>query len=106
MGSRKHKEELLSLVSVLVTSSFLKPLLATRIPSEERKKRRKRNESTLPPFPQFLGFPPQTTLTLKKYYCYIRSGGNKKLQSFLLAIHKHTNIPTITEPFPPPVPWF
>jgi hypothetical protein len=65
MGSRKHKEELLSLVSVLVTSSFLKPLLATRIPSEERKKRRKRNESTLPPFPQFLGFPPQTTLTLK-----------------------------------------
>jgi hypothetical protein len=67
MGSRKHKEELLSLVSVLVTSSFLKPLLATRIPSEERKKRRKRNESTLPPFPQFLGFPPQTTLTLKKY---------------------------------------
>jgi hypothetical protein len=27
-------------------------------------------------------------------------------EGFLLAKHKHTNIPTMTEPFPPPAPWF
>ncbi len=31
---------------------------------------------------------------------------NSHLEGFLLAKHKHTNIPTMTEPFPPPAPWF
>ena len=32
----------------------------------------------------------------------VHSGGNNKL----LAKHKHTDIPTMMEPFPPPAPWF
>ena len=31
---------------------------------------------------------------------------NSRSEDFLLAKHKHTNIPTMTEPFSPPVPWF
>ena len=31
---------------------------------------------------------------------------NSRLEGFLLAKHKHTNIPTMMEPFPPPAPWF
>ena len=31
---------------------------------------------------------------------------NSRSEGFLLAKHKHTNIPTTMEPFPPPAPWF
>ncbi len=31
---------------------------------------------------------------------------NSRSEGFLLTKHKHTNIPTMTEPFPPPAPWF
>ena len=27
-------------------------------------------------------------------------------EGFLIAKHKHANIPIMTEPFPPPAPWF
>jgi hypothetical protein len=31
---------------------------------------------------------------------------NSCSEGFLLTKHKHTNIPTMMEPFPPPAPWF
>jgi hypothetical protein len=31
---------------------------------------------------------------------------NSRLECFWLAKHKHTNIPTMMEPFPPPAAWF
>ena len=33
-------------------------------------------------------------------------GGNSRPEGFLLAKHKHTNIPTMIELFPPQAPWF
>jgi hypothetical protein len=31
---------------------------------------------------------------------------NSRLEGFLLGKHKHTNIPTMMEPFAPPAAWF
>jgi hypothetical protein len=31
---------------------------------------------------------------------------NSRAEGFLLAKHKHTNIPTMMGPFPPPAAWF
>ncbi len=31
---------------------------------------------------------------------------NSRSEGVLLTKHKHTNIPTMMEPFPPPAPWF
>ena len=31
---------------------------------------------------------------------------NSREEGFLLAKHKHTNIPTMMGPFPPPAAWF
>jgi hypothetical protein len=42
-------------------------------------------------------------LTLK----FVQAGTkNSRLEGFLLAKHKHTNITTMMEPFAPPVAWF
>ncbi len=42
-------------------------------------------------------------LTLK---CVPGGTKNSRSEGFSLTKHKHTNIPTMMEPFPPPAPWF
>ena len=48
-------------------------------------------------------FQPLTSLTPKSVLVGMK---NSRLEGFWLAKRKHTNIPTMMEPFPPPAPWF